>query len=36
MNRNVPAGFLGGASDSEIAQMRGGHMEILEVYVVCQ
>jgi hypothetical protein len=36
MNGNVPAGFLGGASDSEIAQMRARHMDILDVYVVCQ
>jgi hypothetical protein len=36
MNRDVPAGFLGGASDSEIAQMRAGQMDILDVGVSCQ
>jgi hypothetical protein len=36
MDRAVPVGFLGGASATQIDQMRTGQMDILDVSVGCQ
>jgi hypothetical protein len=36
MNRDTPAGFLVGASDVQVEQVRTGGMDILDVGVTCQ